>query len=207
MPDKFIYLVTDETLCQHHALLEVVALAAEAGVKLVQYRDKYADSARFRETAAQLKTLLARYEVPLIINDRVEVAQALGVGVHVGQGDMPYELVREKLGKEALIGLSVETWEQLRAASLTDVDYIALSPIYPTPTKTDTGQPWGEEGLFWARQQTNKPLVVIGGIKVSNLAQLASLGANGFAVVSAICATSDPFEAARTLVDGLPKTN
>ena len=152
------------------------------------------------EEAERIKRLLAPYGVPLIINDRVDVALAVGAdGVHVGQDDMPYPLARRLLGPKAIIGLSVETVEQVLEAEQYDVDYLGVSSIFETPTKTDTKGSWGLEGLARVRKLSRHRLVAIGGLNASNAESVVRAGADSIAVVSAICAAPDPYEAAATL--------
>jgi thiamine-phosphate pyrophosphorylase len=128
-----------------------------------------------------------------VINDRIDVALACGAqGVHLGQSDMPVEVARRLLPSDVFIGWSVETMDQvLRSASL-PVDYLGVSPIYETPTKTDTQTPWGLDGLGRVRVATTLPLVAIGGIHTGNAAEVLAAGADGLAVVSAICSAPDP---------------
>lgn len=193
---KGVYLVTDRELCGNRGVAAVVAAAARAGACCVQLREKTASTRRFIETAAHILTLLAPYRIPLIINDRIEVAQAVGAhGVHVGQRDMAPETARRLLGPDAIIGLSVETWEDVDAAQQLEVDYLGISPVYATPTKTDTKAPWGLEGVTRIKGFTRHPLVGIGGLDASNAAAVIRAGADCIAVVSAICAASDPFTA------------
>jgi len=193
---KGVYLVTDRELCGNRGVAAVVAAAARAGACCVQLREKTASTRRFIETAAHILTLLAPYRIPLIINDRIEVAQAVGAhGVHVGQRDMAPETARRLLGPDAIIGLSVETWEDVDAAQQLEVDYLGISPVYATPTKTDTKAPWGLEGVTRIKDFTRHPLVGIGGLDASNAAAVIRVGADCIAVVSAICAASDPFTA------------
>ncbi|GBC94830.1 Thiamine-phosphate synthase [bacterium HR16] len=198
----WLYLVTDRDLLQGRPLEEVVLAAVQGGVKMVQLREKHATTRFFVEEAQRIKELLAPYEVPLIINDRVDVAMAVGAhGVHIGQEDMPYPLARRLLGEHAIIGLSVETMEQVREAEQYDLSYISVSPVFETPTKTDTKGAWGIEGLKQVRAVTRHCVVAIGGINATNVQQVVRAGAEGIAVVSAICAAPDPLESTRNLVD------
>ncbi len=136
----------------------------------------------------------------MIINDRVDVALASGAdGVHLGQRDLPVREARRLLGRDAIIGLSVETPAQALDAESLDVDYLGVSPIFSTPTKPDAGAPWGLEGLRSLRARTRRVLVAIGGIDASNAESVLAAGADGLAVVSAICASADPEAAARRL--------
>jgi thiamine-phosphate pyrophosphorylase len=195
-----LYLVTDRGLCGGRSLEEVVELAVQGGVACVQLREKELSTRAFVELAVALKALLAPSGVPLIINDRVDVALAAGAeGVHVGQEDMPCAMVRRLLGPRAIIGLSVETWEDVERARDLDVDYLGVSPVFPTPTKTDTKAAWGLEGIRRIRARVRQPLVAIGGLNAGNAAAAVRAGADAIAVVSAICASADPRQAARDL--------
>ena len=162
----------------------------------------------FIETAEKIRTLLAPHRIPLIINDRVDVVQAAGAdGVHVGQNDMPPETARRLLGPAAIIGLSVETWEDVVAAQALDVNYLGISPVYATPTKTDTKKPWGLEGVGRIKNFSRHPLVAIGGLDASNAADVVRAGADCIAVVSAICAAPDPFAATKQLRETIAKAH
>ena len=191
-----VYLVTDSRLCDARGIEPVVARAAEAGICCVQLREKNAATRNFITAAKRLKKCLAPYHIPLIINDRVDVALAAGAeGVHVGQSDMPPEIARRLLGSAAIIGLSVETWDDVEKAQNLDINYLGISPVYATPTKTDTKAPWGVEGVARIKKFSRHPLVGIGGLDASNLAAVVRAGADCIAVVSAICASPDPFRA------------
>lgn len=195
-----LYLVTDRDLCGGRPLPDVVRAAVAGGAAWVQLREKNLSTRAFVEEAAAIKTLLAPRKVPLIINDRLDVALAVGAdGVHVGQDDMPYPLARAILGKKTIIGLSVETWEDVEAAEKWDVDYLGVSPVFATPTKTDTKGSWGLEGIARIRAFSRHPLVAIGGLNAANTGAAVRAGADGIAVVSAICAAPDPLQAAREL--------
>lgn len=195
-----LYLVTDEELLQGKDLYATVEAAVRGGVTMVQLREKESSTRDFVERAAHLKQVLAPYHVPLIINDRVDVALAVDAdGVHVGQSDMPYPLVKRLLPPGKIIGLSVESREQVLEANAYDVDYIAASPVFATATKTNTLIEWGLEGLSWIKSVSRHPLVAIGGINKGNAEAIFQAGADGIAVVSAIIAASDPEMAARML--------
>jgi thiamine-phosphate pyrophosphorylase len=196
-----IYLVTDQDLCLGRPLTSVVADAVRAGIACVQLREKNAAFRDFLNQALALKPILTSAGIPLLINDRVDIALAAGAdGVHLGQTDMPYEAARRLLGPAAVIGLSVETWEDVVAAQDLDVDYLGVSPIFVTPTKTDTKPPWGLEGLAEIRAYSRHSLVAIGGLNAANALAIIRAGADSVAVVSAICSAKDPFAAARNLV-------
>ena len=197
---KGLYLVTDRDLSLGRPLEEVVLQAVRGGVSVVQLREKQASTRFFVAEAQRIKDLLASYNVPLLINDRVDVALAIGAdGVHIGQNDIPYPLARQLLGQKAIIGLSVETQEQVQQAEAYDVDYLGVSPIFETPTKTDTTGSWGLAGLAWVRKVSRHPLVAIGGLNAANAASVIRAGADSIAVVSAICSAPEPQAAAAAL--------
>lgn len=195
-----LYLVTDRGLSGGRPLEEVVREAVKGGAAVVQLREKDLSTRAFLEEACRMKGILAGLGVPLIINDRLDVALAAGAdGVHLGQQDMPYEKARSLLGPQAIIGLSVETWEDVLQAEELDVDYLGVSPVFATPTKRDTKEPWGLAGLARIRAFSRHLLVAIGGINAANAAAVVEAGADCLAVVSAICGASDPCAAAREL--------
>lgn len=166
--------------------------ALQSGVSGVQLRDKHSDTRCLIARTQTLLRLARPWGVPVIVNDRADVALAAGAdGVHLGQSDMPLAQARALLGPQAIIGLSVERPEQLQQADALAADYIAVSPLLDTPTKTDTAPAWGLEGLRHARQATRAPLVAIGGIGADNLAEVWATGVDGVAVVRAISATPD----------------
>ncbi|PJZ79973.1 thiamine phosphate synthase [Leptospira meyeri] len=201
---KGVYLVTDRPLCLHYHLTEVVRLAALGGVSLVQLREKEADSRTFLELAKHLKEILSPFSIPLLINDRLDICLAAGAdGVHLGQSDLPWWEARRILGIDALIGLSLETKEDfisfIQRNTNPPLNYLAVSPVFDTDTKTNTKQSWGLDGLKWLRSQTKLPIVAIGGIKESNAKEVVEAGADSLAVVSAICSAKDPKLATETL--------
>lgn len=203
-----VYLVTDRGLCRSRSLLDVVMQAVQGGAAYVQLREKDLTTRAFVEEAVSIKKLLVPYRVPLIINDRIDVALASGAdGVHIGQEDMPYETARRLMGKTAIIGLSVETWEDVEASRKFDIDYIGVSPVFATPTKTDTKEPWGLDGLRKIRAASRHPLVAIGGINAGNARTVIEAGADALAVVSAICAADDPGAAASEILKAFTSRN
>ena len=196
-----IYLVMDAAACKGKSLESVVTDAVRAGVSCVQLREKQISTRAFLKKARALLAILKPARVPLIINDRVDIALASGAdGVHLGQSDMPYSHARRLMGSSGIIGLSVETWEDVEEAQGLDVDYLGVSPVFSTPTKTDTKTPWGLEGLQKIRKFSRHPLVAIGGIDAFNAGEILNSGADSLAVVSAICSADDAFEATRHLV-------
>lgn len=201
-----LYLVTDESLSLGRSLEWIVEQAVQGGVTMVQLREKELDTRSFIERAEKIKKILAPRQIPLIINDRLDVALAAGAdGIHIGQRDMPYEKAKRFLPEGSMIGLSVETMEQVREAEKLDVDYLGVSPIFSTPTKTDVETQWGIEGLKKVRALSRHKLVAIGRMKVSNAAEVIKAGADGIAVVSGICSATDPGMAAKAFMDEIQK--
>lgn len=195
-----LYLVTDRGLAGERAIEDIVKEAVEGGVTMVQLREKDIATRDFIALALRLKDVLKPYGVPLIINDRVDVALASDAeGVHIGQSDMPYAMARKLLGPSKIIGLSVENFGQIEEANLLDVDYIGVSPVFATPTKTDTAEPFGLDGLRKAVRMSAHPTVAIGGMNERTAADVMACGTDGIAVVSAIVCAPDPAEASRRL--------
>jgi thiamine-phosphate pyrophosphorylase len=195
-----LYLVTDEAACLGRDIFQVVEDAVKGGVTMVQLREKSLGTRVFIDRAKRMKDLLLEYNVPLIINDRVDVALASNAdGVHVGQSDMPYEILRDMLPPGKIIGLSAEKKEDVLEAENWDLSYLAVSPLFTTSSKTDISTPWGMEGLRWIKANSKHPLVVIGGLNETNTAEAIKNGADGIAVISAICSVESPFRAAENL--------
>ena len=194
-----LHLVTDSALCGERGVLAVVEAAVRGGARVVQLREKTLPTRAFVERARALKALLQPLGVPLIINDRLDVALACGAdGVHVGQEDLSPRDMRRWL-PDGLIGLSIERIEQLDAAERLPVDYYGASPVFATATKADAAPALGLEGLRALRARTTRPLVAIGGIGEHNAAAVMAAGADALAVVSALCAAPEPEQAARRL--------
>ena len=195
-----LYLVTDRDLSLGRPLEEIVSEAVAGGVTMVQLREKDAATGEFVELGRRLMSLLKPLGVPLIINDRVDVALAVDAdGVQIGQSDMSYADARRLLGPDKIIGLSVENMDDLLKANELDVDYVGISPVYGTPTKTDTAEPFGLEGLRKAVEMSVHPTVAIGGMNVATVGEVIAAGTDGVAVVSAICSAESPRDTAAEL--------
>lgn len=195
--DFSLYLVTDSSRCTMMPLEETVAAAVRGGVTMVQLREKTMETRKFVECARQLRALLAPLEIPLIINDRVDIALAVRAdGVHVGQTDMRVQDVRALIGGDAIVGITVETPEQIEEANALDIDYIGISPVFSTPSIPRNVKPWQIPGVQKARSLTTLPIVGFEGITTANAAQVITAGADGVAVVSAICGALSPKDAA-----------
>jgi len=198
--DLSLYLVTDQGLAGERSLHDIVAAATRGGVTCVQIREKTASTGEFIEEVLSIRELLKKQNIPLIINDRIDIALAVKAdGVHLGPSDMPLPMARTLAGKSMIIGVSAESVEGAVAAEREGADYIAVSPLHRTPTKTYAFPPLGIEGLRSIRTAVRTPLVVIGGLNRENAAEALQNGADGIAVVSAIVAAEDPEEAARDL--------
>lgn len=201
-----LYLVTDRNLSLGRSLDAVVAEAVAGGVTMVQLREKDCSTRDFVALARRLLPLCRKAGVPLLINDRVDVALAVDAdGVHIGQSDMPYEEARRLLGYDKIIGLSVENMAEVEKANELDVDYVGISPVYGTPTKTDTAEPFGLDGLRRAVQKSVHPTVAIGGMNASTVAEVMQCGVDGVAVVSAICSAPSPRVATQELANIINK--
>lgn len=198
--DLSLYLVTDRGLSLGRSIDWVVEKAVKGGVSMVQLREKEGTARAFYEQAIRLKKLLAPYRVPLIINDRLDIALACDAdGVHIGQSDIPCPVVRKLLGRNKIIGLSVESIADAEEANLLEVDYIGISPVFSTLTKTDTAPELGLEGVRRITAISKHPSVGIGGINLRNADEIIKAGAEGIAVVSAIMSANDPEQAAQLL--------
>jgi thiamine-phosphate pyrophosphorylase len=196
-----VYLVTDRRLSRGRSTEEVVRRAVAGGVSAVQLREKELDTKRFYEEGIGIRALLKSAGIPLIINDRIDIALALDAdGVHLGQSDMPPEAARAILGPDKIIGLSIERPEDLREEELRCVDYLGVSPVFLTSTKHELRSAWGLDGLRKLRSATNLPLAAIGSVNGENARQVIEAGADLVAVVSAIVSADHPEEAAAQLV-------
>ncbi len=204
MRDPGIYrlcVVTDRDLARGRPLDAIVAAAVRGGATMVQLREKLASTRLFLEQARALKAALAGCDVALIINDRVDIALAVDAdGVHVGQTDMPVEIVRALVGPTKLIGLSITSEDQIVRPDAEAADYLGIGPVHAQATKADASTPLGIGGFAALRRRTAKPVVAIGGVKADHAQALFDAGADGLAVVSAIMTAVDCTEAARELV-------
>jgi len=199
--DLSLYLVTDRELSKGRTIEYIVDQAVKGGVTMVQLREKNCSSREFLELAIRLKKILKNKNIPLIINDRLDIALAAEAdGLHIGQSDMPYKKAREILGHKAIIGLSVENLDQaVEANKYEDLNYIGLSPVFSTPTKTDLNTQLGLQGVKDISKISKHKMVGIGGINLSNAKDVIMAGAQGVSVVSAICSANNPYLAAREL--------
>ena len=197
-----LYLVTDPHLCATFGLLNTVNAAVKGGITMVQLRDKEASTNDRIGVGKELQKILKDTEIPLIINDDVEAALAIDAdGIHIGQNDKSTVEIRSKVGKDKIVGLSCETIEDAKAADPALVDYIGISPVFPTPTKSDFNAYIGLDGISDIANATSLPSVAIGGLKREHCGKIFSTGCQGMAVVSAICGKDDPYMETKLLHD------
>lgn len=190
-PDYSIYLVTDDGCLQGRALIDCVREALEGGVTLVQYRAKTASSAEMYAEALQLKALCDSFNVPLIINDRLDIAMAVGAaGVHLGQDDLPCAAARKLLGEDYIIGVSAHNPAEAKTALQSGADYLGCGAVFGTATKADVKK-LGTEGLAAICKAKGLPVVGIGGVTADNYREVRAAGADGAAIVSGILAQPD----------------
>ena len=198
--DLSVYVITDRKLAAPRSVVEVVQAALRGGATVIQLREKEASTREMVELGMALLRVTRPAGVPLIVNDRVDVALAIDAdGVHVGQDDMPAALARKLIGPDKILGVSAETVEQALLAQRDGADYLGVGDVYGTPTKPDAGPPIGLEGLRRIVEAVDIPVVGIGGITPDNAAAVIEQGAVGVAVISAVFAAPDPEEATRRL--------
>ncbi len=198
--DLLLYHVTDAPLSATRGLVETVLAAVRGGATLIQLRDPEAKAGKLVEQGRALMAALAPSGVPLIVNDRPDVALAIGAaGVHVGQGDLPAATARLILGPDAVIGLSIDHPDQMAHVPWDMVDHLGVGPVMSRGVKPDAAEPMGLDGLRLCVRATQKPIVAIGGIGPGHARACIAAGADGVAVVAAIAGAPDPEAAARAL--------
>lgn len=199
--DYSTYLVTDTDMCPREKLIDVVGEAIRGGVTLIQLREKEISTREFYNEAVLLKELCKKNGVPLIINDRLDIALAVDAdGIHVGQSDMPIEVIRRILGRDKIIGLSAGNVHDAEEAVKGGADYLGVGAVFRTATKKDANDV-GIEMLEKVRAAVKIPIVGIGGINSNNIEKLYGTGIDGVAVVSCIMASDDPYNAAKQLAE------
>ncbi len=192
-----VYFITSSEFGRTHE--ELAKIALEAGVRVIQFREKRMSTRRMFEIAKKLRRLTEEYDATLIINDRVDLALAVGAdGVHVGQEDLPAEAVREIF--DGIVGVSAHTVEEAKKAERF-ADYLGVGPVFGTKTKRDAKEPIGIEGLRKIVRSVSVPVVAIGGINRNNVLEVLKAGVAGVAVISAIAGAEDPKEEAKKLVE------
>lgn len=197
--DYRLYLVTDRELMSSPTLAQGVEQALAGGCTMVQLREKSASTREFYETAQEIKDITRRYQVPLIINDRLDIALAIdAAGLHIGQDDLPIAAARRLLGPDKLLGVSVGSLAEAKQALADGADYLGVGAMYATATKTDATVVPPEE-LAAIRRNISLPIVIIGGVNQQTLPRFYGTGIDGAAVVSAILSQPDIRTAAATL--------
>lgn len=200
--DYSLYLVTDRILVGPKDFLLSIRKSLEGGVTLLQLREKEANSREFYEIGVKVKELAAEFRVPLIINDRVDLALALDAdGVHVGQQDLPLEIVRNMIGPHKILGYSVANLEEALQGERMGADYLGAGPVFPTGSKKDASAAIGLTTLKEIKAGISLPVVGIGGIGAANLREVKEAGIDGVSVISAILSQEDPYAAAKGLID------
>lgn len=198
--DYSLYLVTDRNFLHGRKLKDVVEAAVKGGVTLVQVREKDISTKEFYKVALEVKEVTDKYKVPLIINDRIDIAQAIDAdGVHLGQDDMPLKLARKILGEDKIIGISAGNIEEAQTAERDGADYVGIGAVFFTGSKKDIDTPIGVEGLKEIVDSINIPSVAIGGVNEENTADIMRTGTDGIAVISAILNNEDVKIAAENL--------
>ena len=197
--DYSVYLVTDRRNKTDEEFLNIIEEAIKGGTTVVQLREKTASTKEFYDLALRVKEITSRYGVPLLINDRIDIALAVdSEGVHIGQDDMPADIAREIIGEDKILGVSASTVEEAKKAEMDSADYIGSGAVFPTATKDDADSVSKDE-LKEIVDSIDIPVVAIGGITVENASTLKGSGIAGFSVVSAIMSAEDPKEASKKL--------
>ncbi|MCP2519818.1 thiamine phosphate synthase [Candidatus Aminicenantes bacterium AC-335-K20] len=196
-----LYFIADFETSKRRDLVWIVNEAVKGGATVVQLRAKSISTREFLDIGKKIHSFLKKKGIPFIINDRIDIALALDAdGVHLGQNDMPLQIARKILGKEKIIGISVNNIEEAVEAENNGADYLGVGPVFPTTTKPDIRAPLGIEGLKKIRKKVKIPIVAIGGINENNIREVCSIGVDGVAVISAIVLSSDPCQSARKLI-------
>lgn len=202
--DLSLYLVLDPELCRTHSMVETTLAAIAGGATIVQLRDKRAGTEGLIRIGRELMDAMRGTGVPLIVNDDIDAAIAIGAdGLHVGQDDLPTKTARDRLGPDKIIGLSIEDETVARKVDRSIVDYVGIGPVFATPTKPDHKPAIGFDGLASLVRIAGLPSVAIGGLKRDHVDPVFEAGANGIAVVSAICGQPDPEGATRKISDAI----
>ncbi len=197
--DYSLYICTDSGLMSSPTVEESVEAVLRGGATVIQLREKNASSRELYELALRVKAVTDRYGVPLIIDDRLDVALAVdAAGVHLGQSDLPCTAARRLLGEDKIVGITAPTVELAKQAKAEGADYIGVGAMFVTSTKTDA-KPNTRENLAAIRAAVDIPIVIIGGVKRSNVLTFAGMGIDGAAVISDIIADPDPESAAREM--------
>ncbi|TEB05235.1 Thiamine-phosphate synthase [Pelotomaculum schinkii] len=198
--DYSVYLVTDRGILGGRDLFKAVEDAIKGGASLLQLREKDISSRAFYDLAVKMKDLANSYDVPLIINDRLDIALAVDAdGLHIGQDDIPLRIAREIMGPDKIIGYSVSNPEQALFGEKNGADYLGAGPVYATGSKADAGLPIGPGTLKTIKDSVSIPVVAIGGVGITNISEVKKTGVDGISVISAILGKLDIVEAAKNI--------
>ncbi|MCP4683482.1 MAG: thiamine phosphate synthase [Desulfobacterales bacterium] len=199
-----LHVLTDIILQSRFSHVELARSAIAGGADTIQFRQKSGSAREMIEVARQIKHLCADAGVMFIVNDRVDIAIAAGAdGIHLGQDDFPIPLARQIMGENSIIGGSAATKEEARKCFSEGADYVGLGPIYPTSSKEDAGMAIGSDLLKDIAYSIPLPIIAIGGIGVKNVSEVIEAGANGIAVISAVCCREDPEQETKALYQAL----
>lgn len=200
--DYSLYLVTDRGILNGRDIFKAVEDAIKGGVTLVQLREKDISSLDFYNIAVKMKALVNSYGIPLIINDRLDIALAVDAdGLHIGQDDLPLQITRKLLGPDKILGYSVSNVEEAIHGQKGGADYLGAGAVYPTGSKSDAGIPIGAEGLRKIKESVSIPVVGIGGIGVNNIGEVKNTGVDGISLISAILGSQDIQSTSSMLID------
>lgn len=197
-----LHVITDTSLQTRFTHPQLAELAIQGGTDTIQFRQKQGTTRELVDIAQQMQEICTRYNVPLIVNDRADIALAVGAeGTHFGQDDMQVAIGRRILSTETIIGASARTEEKILEAISQGADYIGYGPIYQTASKSNAENPKGLETLQRMCEIAPCPVIAIGGITIDTVADVMRVGAHGIAVISAVCGQKDPLEATRNLMN------
>ena len=195
-----LHVLTDTVFQSRFSHPELAGLAIRGGADTIQYRQKSGSTREMIRIAAQMKQVCSDHGVPLIVNDRVDVAIAAGAdGVHLGQDDFPIPLARELLGQDMIIGASASNIGEVEKCLLDGADYVGFGPVYPTTSKDDAGSIKGIDKLVQVVKAVPLPIIAIGGISLDNISEILWTGVHGIAVISSVCCQEDPEQATKAL--------
>lgn len=199
--DYSLYLITDRNILKGRDLFQAVEEAILGGVTLVQLREKEVSSLEFYNIALKMKQLTAKYGIPLIINDRLDIMLAVDAdGLHIGQQDMPISVARKLIGHEKILGYSVSNVKEAKQGEALSADYLGAGSVYPTGSKSDAGEPIGLDELKKIKESVKIPVVGIGGINETNILEVKQTGVDGISVISAILGKKDVKSISRKLI-------
>ncbi len=206
MVDFRFYVITAENIEKGYSHLDLAQAAIKGGVTLIQFREKNKSTRELLEIGFKLRELTFRAKIPLIVNDRLDIALAIGSeGIHIGQEDMPLTIARKLLGPKKIIGVSARNIQEAIEAERSGADYLGVGPIFETPSKEDAGEPIGCQTLRAIKNKVRIPVVAVGGVNLANLEEIFLAGADGVAVISAITGQADMVKAAKEMREKIDK--